>query len=576
MSTLVDLLRYRATTSPGAIAFTFLQDGGSGDESLTYGELDRRARALAVRLTRRGAFGERIVLLYPPGLPYISAFFGCLYAGALPVPAYPPDPAVRRTFPRVQRIVEDSRAVIALTTPLLLGAAAQVIGQIPGLADLHWMTEPEDAVDPQRYSVDCDDWQRPAIDEDSLAFLQYTSGSTGSPRGVALSHGNLMHNERLIEHGFGHDRSSIVVGWLPLYHDMGLIGNVLQPIYVGVPCVLMSPRSFLRRPLRWLQTISRHRATTSGAPNFAYDLCVRKFDPQDMAGVDLGSWDLAFCGAEPVRAETLDRFTTTFEPFGFRREAFYPCYGLAEATLIVTGGRKQEPPVVVSPASDGGRGSLVGCGKALLDERVIVVDPDRRVECREGEEGEIWVSGPGVAKGYWGQEEMTRETFGAQLASGDGPFLRTGDLGVLRNGELFITGRRKDLIIIRGRNLYPHDIERTVESCAPQLRPGCGAVFGVEIEQEERLVVVQEADLRDRTDPKVLLETIRQTVTDHYDVAPAAVVLLRRGTIAKTSSGKIQRHACRLAFEAGSLDVVANLGYLPAPRAVPGEPPRST
>ena len=554
--TLVDLLRERAALHPDRKAFTFVHDGAA-EETITFGELDREARRFAVELAARGARGERVLLLYPPGLPYIAAFFGCLYAGSVAVPAYPPDAAVRRSLPRLLRILEDSGAAVAMTTAAVWEAARPLLDEAPGLAGLRWISAGAD-------DAAAEAWRRPEIDGETLAFLQYTSGSTGHPRGVMLSHANLLHNQRLIQHAFAHGPSTVVAGWLPLYHDMGLIGNMLQPVYLGVPCVLMSPRAFLRRPLRWLQMISRHRATTSGAPNFAFELCVKKHDPAQLEGVDLGSWDLAFCGAEPIRADTLDRFCAAYAPYGFRREAFYPCYGLAEATLIVSGGDKRAAPVVTS-----GPSPLVGCGRALLDEQLLIVDPRRREACAEGQEGEVWIASPSVSRGYWGRRAANEATFGARLASGEGPFLATGDLGFLRAGELFITGRSKDLIIIRGRNLHPQDLERTVEGCDPALQLGLGAAFGADVDGEERLVIVHEADLRGGVQPNDLLLRIRQAVAEEHDVSPAAVVLIKRGTIPKTSSGKIQRHACRVAYHEGGLEALAHLGPLPAQAAGP-------
>jgi acyl-CoA synthetase (AMP-forming)/AMP-acid ligase II/acyl carrier protein len=367
----------------------------------------------------------------------------------------------------------------------------------------------------------------------------------------------------------------VVVGWLPLYHDMGLIGNVLQPLYVGARAVLLSPLTFLQRPALWLAAVARYRATTSGGPNFAYDLCARKVGEEEKAGLDLSSWSVAFNGAEPVRAETVERFAAAFAPCGFRRAAFFPCYGLAEATLFVTGGAPGAGPVIrpvdaaalerhqVADAPPGAPGrALVGCGRAAAGQAVRIVDPESGAPCAPGRVGEVWVAGPSVAAGYWGRPEETARTFGARLA-GEGPFLRTGDLGFLADGELFVTGRRKDLIILRGRNHYPQDLERTAEASHPALRPGCGAAFGVDRDGEERLVILQEVE-RSAADPAGIADAVRRAVAGEHEVAVEEVVLVRSGTVLKTSSGKVRRAACRAAYLAGELAVVARTGAVPA------------
>ena len=566
-STLVDLLRYRALHQPGQLAFTFLQDGETASISLTYQELDRQARAIAAELQSLGVSGERALLLYPPGLEFIAAFFGCLYAGVVAVPAYPPQS--NRPMPRLQAILADSQATVVLTTTQLLVNGSRRFAHAPDLEVLRWLVTDSVAGGLE------DSWQETAVTSDTLAFLQYTSGSTAAPKGVMVSHGNLLHNERMIQQAFGHTEQSIVVGWLPLYHDMGLIGNVLQPLYLGRPCILMSPVAFLQKPFRWLMAISRYRATTSGGPNFAYDLCVRKITPEQRATLDLSRWEVAFTGAETVRAETLERFAAAFEPCGFRREAFYPCYGMAETTLIVSGGLKGAVPVIKTvqggaleqnhavPASGGEAGArtLVGCGKSLQEQQIAIANPETLSRCEPDEIGEIWVSGPSVAQGYWNRPEETEQTFNAYLADTyGGPFLRTGDLGFLQDGELFVTGRLKDLIIIRGRNHYPQDIELTVEQSHPALQAGCGAAFAVEVEGEERLVVVASVErsyLR-RLVVDEVVGAIRKAVSEQHELQVYAVLLLKTGSIPKTSSGKIQHHACRSGFLDKSLNVVGD------------------
>src|SRR5215203_472431 len=536
-SSLVELLRVRAVERPETRAYTFLADGEDEAERLTYAELDARARALGAWLQRQGAAGERALLLFPPGLEFVTAFFGCLYGGTVAVPAYPPRSP--RMLPRLRAMAGDARPKVVLTTRALLANAEAMAGRLPELAGARWL-----ATDDLKAGL-AEDWRDPGAAGGTLAFLQYTSGSTSLPKGVMVSHGNLLHNEEMIRQAFGQSERSVCAGWLPLYHDMGLIGNVLQPLYAGAPCVMMSPMAFLQRPMRWLQVISRYRATTSGGSNFAYDLCARKAGPAELEALDLSSWELAFNGAEPVRAETLDRFAEVFAPCGFRREAFYPCYGLAEATLFVAGGTPGRAPAV-DTFEDGRR--LVGCGTAWMEQEIAIVDPETLRRCPPGATGEIWVSGPSVAGGYWQRPEATARDFGARLEGEEASFLRTGDLGFVSAGALFVNGRLKDLIILRGRNHYPQDIEVTAEESHPALRPGCGAAFAVDIEGEERLIVIQEVDRRREAEAEAAAEAIRRAVAEQHEVQVHEVVIVRAGTIPKTSSGKIQRHAARAAW----------------------------
>jgi acyl-CoA synthetase (AMP-forming)/AMP-acid ligase II/acyl carrier protein len=561
-STWVEVLRRRATEDPDRAAFAFLADGDTVKATLTYGELDLRARAIAALLQSRGLAGERALLLYPPGLDYIAAFFGCLYAGVVAVPAYPP--RRNRSSDRLQAIVANARAAAILTTPTIDAAAGRLGGQTLSRRPLHWvLTDEAPAADAQA-------WREPRLCGEDLAFLQYTSGSTAEPRGVMLTHRNLLHNSRWIQRCFEHTRDSRGLIWLPPYHDMGLIGGILQPLYVGFPCYLMSPTSVFSSPFSWLQAVSRYRGTASGGPDFAYDLCVRKVTPAQRAALDLSCWEVAFCGAEPVRADTLERFAEAFAPCGFRREAFYPCYGLAEATLLATGGKKADPPLILSvrkaslesdqavPAGPGEPGAvaLVGCGRGLADQRTLIVHPETLAPCGPGAVGEVWVAGPSVARGYWEQPEATRLAFGARLAgTGEGPFLRTGDLGFLDGrGELFVTGRLKDLIILRGRNLYPQDLERSAERAHPDLAPGGGAAFSFEDGGRERLAVAYELVPRRQPDVAAAAEAVRRALAEEHEAELSAFVLLKLGGLPKTSSGKVRRQACREAYLAGALE----------------------
>jgi len=590
--TIVDLLRQRAAYRPHDRAFTFLVDGENEELNITYAELDRKARAVGAWLASEGMAGKRVLLLYPSGLDFIAAFMGCLYGGAIAVPAYPP--RKNRSVERIEAIAADADASVALTTRDVVDRFDALRATAPSLEHLIWKVDSELDVSW------ADRWERPDIDGSTLAFLQYTSGSTGTPKGVMLSHENLLHNSLRIMQAFEITRSQSGVFWLPSFHDMGLIGGILVPLYGGKFNVLMSPVAFLQKPLRWLQAISKYRATISGGPNFAYELCVRKTTPEQRATLDLSSWTLAFNGAEPVRAETIDAFCEAFAPCGFRREAFFPCYGLAESTLMVTGGMKFEPPVVrsfdassietgaavVRPANAPAVRRLVGSGRELDGQDVLIVDPQSCEALPPGRVGEIWVSGPSVAQGYWNRADSSAETFGAMLAQPNqppsgkavatwrpnpGPYLRTGDLGFFDNGELFVAGRLKDLIIIRGRNHYPQDIEHAVEEASPLVRAGSIAAFAVDVDGRERVVVVAEVE-RGRRDPAeftAAFEAIRKRLATEHELAVEALVLVRPNSVPKTSSGKIQRHACKRQFLDGTLDVVEqHIGWL-QPAAAP-------
>jgi amino acid adenylation domain-containing protein len=562
-SNLVDVLRWRAVHQPNRLAYTFLHDGATAEVGVTYGELDQQARIIGGLLRSLQASGKSVLLLYPAGLEYIAAFFGSLYAGALAVPLYPPRPNL--TLQRLRTIVSDTEATIALTLKPVLSRIQPLLDQSTDLKALRWLVT--DQLDPAL----AEDWRAPVLESSTLAFLQYTSGSTAQPKGVMVSHSNLWHNEQMIQLAFQQAEQSVIVGWLPLYHDMGLIGTVLQPLYLGARCILMPPADFLRSPVQWLQTISRYRATTSGGPNFAYDLCVRKVTPEQLQTLDLSSWVVAFNGAEPIRPETIERFAATFEPCGFRPESFYPCYGLAEATLFVSGSARRGQPVaqcfdaksleqnhaVAASALDSSARRLLSSGQAWLDQRIVIADPDTLSTCAPDRVGEIWVSGPSIAQGYWNREEETAHSFNARLSdTGEGPFLRTGDMGFLHEGELFVTGRLKDLIIIRGLNHYPQDIELTVERTHQALRPGCGAAFSIEVDGQERLVILQEIDHRRKADMGAIIRNVCLRVAEEHEVQVHAVKLIKPFTLPKTSSGKIQRQSCRSLFLESRLQVL--------------------
>ena len=564
-STLVDLLLYRAIHQAKQTAFIFLQDGEIEAGKLTYEELDRQARAIAVFLQSIADIGDRAILLYPSGLEFIATFFGCLYAGIIAVPISPPKR--NRRNKRFESITKDTEAKLVLTTKSVINETEKIFTEKLTLGNLQCVTT-------NNFDVDrADNWQSPSsIDRNTLALLQYTSGSTGTPKGVMVSHGNVLHNSEYIRQAFDLSQNSVSVNWLPNFHDMGLIDGIIQPLYTGFLSVLLSPVSFLQKPVRWLQAISDYQGTHCGCPNFGYDLCASKTTSETRANLNLSSWVTAYCGAEPIRRETIENFTATFKSCGFQSQFFYPCYGMAEATLMISGGKVTNRPIytqveakaleknrIVEVSVDEEKTKhLVGCGRAWLDTKIEIVDPLTLESCFEDRVGEIWVSGQSVAQGYWNKPEATKETFQARLTNRKESFLRTGDLGFFKNNELFITGRFKDLIIIRGQNHYPQDIEKTVEKSHPSLRPNCGAAFSVEVEGVEKLVVVQEVErihLR-KLDSNEVFKAVYQAVWLEHELAIETIVLLKPGRIPKTSSGKIQRSACRQQFLDGRLQNV--------------------
>ncbi|MFO0913737.1 MAG: aminotransferase class I/II-fold pyridoxal phosphate-dependent enzyme [Pirellulales bacterium] len=563
---LVDRLRYWVREQPDTLACGYLQDTEQDAVCLSYRELDAKARAVAAYLVERGYQGQRGMLLFPPGIDFVVALLACFYAQVIAVPAYPP--RRNRNMDRLSGIADDCHASVALTVSSVAERTDWLLQPGSRLSQLEWVAT--DSIPTSQG----EGWTPlPLADPHQLALLQYTSGSTGSPKGVMLSHANLIHNCSLITMAFSAGREAIGASWLPTYHDMGLIGGVLNPLYIGRPMYLMSPMSFLQKPIRWLEAVTKYRVTISGGPNFAYDQCVRKVSEEELDRLDLSSWQLAFNGAEPVRYQTLREFADKFARCGFRYEAFYPCYGMAETTLIVTGGHKHSAPVtrcfdrsnldegrVASGSPDDARGRmLVGCGQLLPTEEVLIVDPDTCIPTPKNYVGEVWVRSPSVGQGYWEKPEVTQETFRARLAGGgdDREFLRTGDLGFFHQDELFITGRLKDMILVRGVNRYPQDIEMTVEQADSRLRNGATAAFAVEIDGRERLVVVSEVERGLEDDWDALIDQIRKAVTRDHELPPDAVVLVRTGSIPKTSSGKIQRHACREGFLDNSLLVLA-------------------
>jgi acyl-CoA synthetase (AMP-forming)/AMP-acid ligase II len=565
-ATFADALTARAAALADKTAFVFLDERGN-EQRLSFGALHDRARAVASQLRESLPADARALLLYPPGLDYVTAVYACFYARLVGVSAYPPHPRrLERTLPRLYAIAADADLDAVLTTTALRDVAAALLPDDTPLSGRPWL-----ATDAPRGGGDGDgDAHAHRVDPRELAFLQYTSGSTAKPRGVMLSHRNLLANSAVIRRAFGLGEDSVGVIWLPPYHDMGLIGGILQPVYLGSTCLLMPPGAVVMHPLRWLEAISRYRATTSGGPDFSYELCVRRIDPAERVGLDLSSWDVAFNGAEPVRANTLRAFTDAFAPHGFRESAFSPCYGLAEATLMVTAPRAARPTLArfAKAALHCGRAVatdhsadatvLVGCGTAGAGHEVAIVDPRRRRRCEPGAVGEVWVAGPSVAAGYWRRPGETERSFAARLPEEPdaGPFLRTGDFGFEHAGELFVVGRLKDVLIVRGRNYHPADVEALAETADDRLRPHCSAAFMLG-DGEPRVALV--AEVRDVTDDRLtdVARAIRRAVADGLDLRLDAVALCAPGSVPKTTSGKIQRLLCRSLYTAGRLAPIA-------------------
>ncbi|PNB72966.1 non-ribosomal peptide synthetase [Pseudomonas sp. GW456-E7] len=554
-STMVQALQRRAALTPDRVALRFLAETPEQAVVLSYRELDQRARTIAGALQAQADVGDRAVLLFPSGPDYVAAFFGCLYAGVIAVPAYPPESTRRHHQERLLSIISDAQPRLLLTSAGLRDLLQQIDGAPPLLC--------VDTLD----GALAERWVAADMQDDHIAFLQYTSGSTALPKGVQVSHGNLVANELLIRHGFGIDLNpdDVIVSWLPLYHDMGLIGGLLQPIFSGVPCVLMSPAYFLGRPLRWLEAISEYGGTISGGPDFAYRLCSERVSESALERLDLSGWRVAYSGSEPIRLDTLERFAEKFATCGFAADSFMASYGLAEATLFVAGTARGEgigslrvdDQALAQNRVEAGEGSpIMSCGISQPAHAVLIVDPVSLSELADNAVGEVWASGPSIALGYWRNPEASAKTFVRHAGQ---TWLRTGDLGFMRNGELFITGRLKDMLIVRGHNLYPQDIEQTVECEVEVVRKGRVAAFAVTVDGQEGIGIAAEISrsVQKILPPESLIKAIRQAVAEAYQEAPSVVVLLNPGALPKTSSGKLQRSACRSRLADGSLDSYA-------------------
>ncbi|MEV0251807.1 AMP-binding protein [Nocardia sp. NPDC050712] len=561
MISYIDLVRAGARTRGDEVLYTYLVDGESRELQLSWAQLDSRARAIAGELQARGLAGRCVLLVYPAGIDYVVAFFACLYAGVFAVPAYPPE--LNRSVSQLRAIIAGAAIEVALTDAQVHARIETFLGVEPALAPLRWIVTGD--VPDERAA----DWVAPVLTEDSLAFLQYTSGSTSAPKGVMVTHGNMLHCgsvfARLAEPG------ARILSWLPQYHDLGLFFGLLQPVYGRNPIIMMSPLDFLRRPARWVEAMSRYRVQVTAAPNFAYDLCARRTTRQEVEQLDLSSWQVAINAAEPVRAATLDRFDKVFASAGFRSSAHLNLYGLAEGLVLTTGPVHSPPQVerfdaqalgrgIAEPARQQGNGVvLVSAGHAVEGQHVVIVGEQTGTECGAGQVGEIWVTGGSVGSGYWEQPVESAETFGATLAGDGARYLRTGDLGFVHDGQLFVTGRSKDVIIIRGQNVYPQDLERSAEECHPALRPGCVAAvdIGTGAENEgDHLVIVQEVRADWRGNLAASTAAIRRAIATEHALPLYAIVLIRPGQIPKTSSGKIRRRETRTMLLANEFEVL--------------------
>lgn len=568
--TFVDVLCHRGSSQASDIAYTFLGRNEHDRETLTFAELDLIAKRKAAYLLNYAVPGDRVILAYPSGLAFITSFLGCQYAGLIAVPVY--QPKAKNEWQRFSNIVMDCRAKLILSHSSYQEHMQAGVNTRPELQCIEHCLSIDHALIGFEES-----WKMPVIKGSTIAFLQYTSGTTGQPKGVMISHDNLLHNEAIIHKSFKHDHHSILVGWLPLFHDMGLIGNTLQGLYVGFHTIFMSPLSFLYKPARWLQMISEYRATTSGGPNFAYDLCVQRIKDEQLDNVDLSCWQNAFNGSEVVRANTVHQFKQRFQRYGFSKDAFFPCYGMAETTLFVTGCGNGKPTYTISVDATAlaqqqikidnkaTAKELVSSGGAL-NQKVRIVEPVNRHLCLPNQVGEIWVQGDSVSVGYWEKPIINRDIFNAHIMNSDeGPFLRTGDMGFMDgSGQLYVTGRLKEMIIIRGRNYFPQDIEVTAQDSCNVLRRNYGAAFAMDYDDQERLVLVQEVHKThvNNLNFKKVLQQVRMALRAEQSLDLSDLVLIKQGTLPITSSGKIRRSYCKEKFVNRTLTEIKELSAI--------------
>lgn len=559
----VELLGYYAEHQADRLAYTFLADGFNVSEQVTFAELHQQVQAIAHYLQTNLVSDSRVILVYPSGIEYVRAYLACLYAGVIAVPSNPP--ANQRHLPRLLSIINDAKPAAILTD----SATQPRLKTMFTDESITTAIISTDALDKTANTL----WQPPQISTDKLAMLQYTSGSTGNPNGVMVSHGNLMHNQAMLEASIPSDNKRVHFTWLPLFHDLGMIGNFLYPLYLGAHCVFMSPVTFIQRPFAWLKGISDYKATVSGGPNFAYAMCANKISEEKKQSLDLSSWQIAFNAAEPVMAKTLEDFYQAFKSCGFNRNALCPSYGLAEATLIVTAVDANKYPTIqyldkkqlendqasVVESVDKKHYQLVSCGRAILDQKIRIVDPKNLTLCPDGRVGEVWLKGKNIAVGYWNNPSKTKATFNARIKdTNEEPFLRTGDLGFMMSGELYVTGRFKDLIIIRGQNYYPHDIEMLVETSHAFLRPHGGTAFSVAGLNGEQLIIAQEVNVKElnNTDAQAIFAAIAEVIATHHGLAVYDIALIKKGRLPKTTSGKVQRQLTKKLYMDDKLDLV--------------------
>lgn len=566
-TTYTEVIKNRVQSSPDHKVFRFLNDGVTENESFTYLQLETRAKAIGSAMQKVGKKGDSVLLLFQPGLSYVASLYACFYSGFIGVPAYPP--RRNRGIDRVYMIIEDSGANICLVSQHVYDDISRNFADNEKFSNINWII----------YEDISDENSNMFVDEEILshdtALLQYTSGSTGQPKGVMLTQLNLLYNSEYIRQSFNINRNSIGVHWLPIFHDMGLIGGILQAAYVHGVNINIPPMTFLKNPMTFLNAIHKYKATIAGGPNFAFDYCVEKTTEEDRKSLDISSMEVFFCGAEPIRKSTYRNFLDAFGVSQVSDKMLYSCYGMAETTLIVTGGYSNEDPkyisidssslsenkIVVVEENNENAISLVGCGHTWMETNIEIVNPLTLEKCGNDEVGEIWISGPTVATGYWNNPDETKRTFNAYIADTNaGPFLRTGDLGFVNEKELFITGRIKDLIIIRGVNHYPNDIEFSIQKSITEIRQNAGAAFPITINNTEKLVVVQEIErtAMRNADKSPIIDKIRQVIAEDHELDVYSVVLVRPGSIPMTSSGKIQHRQSKYEFLHGDLNIVSS------------------
>lgn len=561
---IIDLVNYRSDKCSNRVLYTTLANGEEEENQLTFNGLANNAKIIAGILQQDLRFGDRALLLFPAGLDFINAFYGCLYSGIIAVPLAIPR-RYREDLTQIVNVIKNSEALAIISTTAILKDL-----KLP--EDLNFIK----IINIDEINSGLDKiWKQPKVKKNDIAFLQYTSGSTGSPNGVIVTHGNLLHNQQQILKSFCTSPQSVLISWLPHYHDMGLIGNIIHPLYVGFHAILMPPLAFLQKPYRWLKAISKYKATISGGPNFAYDLCVERITHEQKESLKLESWRVAFNGAERVRADTINKFSEVFEGNGFKKQSFFPTYGMAENTLFASGGDPDSKPVILAvnrknlennkiiikePGAQQDIQLLVSSGRSSEDQMVIAVDPIQKEICKDLFVGEIWIKSSSVTKGYWKNSLKTKDCYEGYLKDGSGPFLQTGDLGFLKDGEIFITGRIKDLIIIRGRNIYPEELEIVAQKVDPILRNGCGAAFSIDDNNEDRIVLVQEIDrsgIRSLNENQIF-NLIVENIAKYFDLQIFKIILIKPFTLPKTTSGKVRRQETKKLLLNGRINPIAH------------------